>query len=346
MPMDPERLTVTEPPVAVLPGITAIPNSGRASLDVSRNGTVVFVKGTGVEQATLQLVDRTGRTTQVGRTGGLFSNVRVSPDGKRLIFFMGPTDQRDLWVQNLERDTATKLTFDGKSGPSGVWSPDGKHVMYMRQGKAWWIRSDGGGQPQMIMDEAGPESISPDGKRLLFSRLLPSGSELFTAAIEESGDLLEVGQPKPFFTTTPRDSSAEISPDGRWVAYQATEVGGRSELFVRPFSDAGGKWQVSSNGGSMPAWSRSELLYVDGSGRLMAVPYTANGDAFVAGTERMWWDGQIRVANAGRNYDVTRDGKRTVVVQDASAASGAKTPGQITVLLNFYDELLRKIPPK
>jgi Tol biopolymer transport system component len=307
---------------------------------------VVFLKGTGVEQASLQLVDPTGRTTPVGRTGGLFSSVRVSPDGKRLIFFMGPTGQRDLWVQNLERDTATKLTFDGKAGPVGIWSPDGKHVMYTSEGKAWWIRSDGSGQPQMVMEDATPESISPNGKRILLSRLLPSGSELLTAAIEESGDLLKVGQPKGFFTRSPADSQAEISPDGRWVAYQATEAGGRPELFVRPFSDAGGKWQASSNGGSMPAWSRSELLYVDRPGRLMAIPYTAKGDAFVAGSERVWWDGQLRRATAGRNYDISLDGKRVVAVQEAYAASGAKTPGQITVLLNFYDELLRKIPPK
>jgi Tol biopolymer transport system component len=269
----------------------------------------------------------------------------MSPDRKRLLFFTGPTDRRDLWVQDLERDTPTKLTFDGKAGLAAAWSPDGKHVIYSSEGKIWWIRSDGGGQPQMVLDAAFPLSISPEGKRLLFRRSVPSGVELVSAAIEERGDLLKVGQPEPFLTTSIGELSAEFSPDGRWVAYPSNEVG-TVQVFVRPFPGPGGKWQVSSGGGLMPAWSRSELFYLDATGRIVAVPYTTKGGAFVAGAPRVWWDGPVRRGTAARNYDVTLDGKRIVAVRDASGGAGTKVPGQITVLLNFYDELLRKIPPK
>src|SRR5439155_10499712 len=108
---------------------------------------------------------------------------------------------------------------------------------------------------------------------------------------EDRGGLLKVGQPEPFLTTSVQ-ADAEFSPDGRWVAYLSNEVG-TLQVFVRPFPGPGGKWQISSGGGSMPAWSRSELFYVDATGRIMAVPYTTKGDAFVAGPRRVRWDGPV-----------------------------------------------------
>ena len=56
--------------------------------------------------------------------------------------------------------------------------------------------------------------------------------------------------------------SARISPDGRWVAYSAMELG-RPEVFVRPLDGSSSRWQISRNGGDQPAWGRSgrELFF-------------------------------------------------------------------------------------
>ena len=57
-----------------------------------------------------------------------------------------------------------------------------------------------------------------------------------------------------------------FSPDGRWLAYTSDETG-RPEVYVRPFPGAGGKWQISTTGGTVPTWSptKRELLYKSGA---------------------------------------------------------------------------------
>ena len=64
--------------------------------------------------------------------------------------------------------------------------------------------------------------------------------------------------------TTFNELNGEISPDGRWVAYQSNESG-QDEIYVRPFPDADrGRWQISTGGGTRPLWARSgkELFYL------------------------------------------------------------------------------------
>jgi len=74
-----------------------------------------------------------------------------------------------------------------------------------------------------------------------------------------------------------RAKRAKFSPDGQWMAYDSTETG-REEVYVVTFPSPTGKWQVSTNGGRLPVWSRDgkELFFVSGDsrsrgGELMAV---------------------------------------------------------------------------
>jgi hypothetical protein len=49
----------------------------------------------------------------------------------------------------------------------------------------------------------------------------------------------------------------------------------------------------------------------------------------------------------GRNYDITPDGKHFIVVLPDSSTSGDTKPGpaqQITVVLNWFDELKQRVP--
>ena len=79
----------------------------------------------------------------------------------------------------------------------------------------------------------------------------------------------------PLIATSFNESNGDISPDGRWIAYQSDESG-REEIYVRPFPDvdAGGRWQISPNGGSRPLWARNgrELFYLSADHILMTVP--------------------------------------------------------------------------
>src|SRR5207249_3264593 len=93
-----------------------------------------------------------------------------------------------------------------------------------------------------------------------------------------------------------------FSPDGRWIAYRSDESG-RDETYVRPFPGPGGKWQISTGGGTNPTWSRTrhELFYGTPDQRIMVAPYTVEGDSFRAEKPRLWSEGRYTARLVLRN---------------------------------------------
>ena len=135
-------------------------------------------------------------------------------------------------------------------------------------------------------------------------------------------------------------------PDGRWLAYHSNESG-RNEVYVRAFpppaSGLGGKWQISNGGGTDPHWSRTghELVYQSGD-QLLTVSYSVNGASFIADTPRVWIAALGTLP--GSNWDVAPDGKRVAAVIPEASAQAPERDHQIVMLLNFADELRRRVP--
>src|SRR5262249_42498730 len=135
-------------------------------------------------------------------------------------------------------------------------------------------------------------SFTPDGKRLAYVENLGGGEQLWTVPLTEEGGRLKGGTAELFLKSSANESLPSFSPDGRWLAYTSTEAGATG-VFVRAFpppaSGSGGKWQISTNGGTTPIWSRSghDLLYQSGD-QIMAASYAVTGDTFVPGKPRVW----------------------------------------------------------
>ena len=133
-----------------------------------------------------------------------------------------------------------------------------------------------------------------------------------------------------------------FSPDGRWLAYSSNESG-RSEIYVQAYPGPGGKWQISTEGGTEPLWSRNgrELFYRNGN-RMMAVDITTQPN-FSAGKPKLFFEGQYEptlVSNA--NYDISPDGQRFLMLKAIETEAAA--PTQINVVLNWFEELKQKVP--
>jgi len=117
------------------------------------------------------------------------------------------------------------------------------------------------------------------------------------------------------------------------------------EVYVRPYPGPGGRWQISTGGGYHPRWSRAarELFFETRDLRIMTVGYSIAGDAFSAGKPSLWSETRLAPAGGSGNYDLAPDGKRFAVLL-ARADSGDQKPlTQVTLLLNFFDELLRRL---
>jgi Tol biopolymer transport system component len=160
--------------------------------------------------------------------------------------------------------------------------------------------------------------------------------------------VLRVGdaEARPVLHTPANELSPMFSPDGRWLAY-ASDESGRSEIYVQSYPGPGGKWPVSTEGGSEPVWNRNgrELFYRSGT-RLIAVDVTTTQGTFSAGKPTMLFEGQYQPSPNPQtnNYDVSPDGQRFLMLKPSAAQEVA--PMQINVVLNWFDDLKRRVPAR
>jgi Tol biopolymer transport system component len=349
VPFDSDKLETRGTAISILDQVAFRPASAGADFDVSKEGTLVYRRGNGggeSEMRTVQWVDGAGKKEPLRPKPGLYSNPRLSPDGKRLAFAVHEGANYDVWVYDAQRDAMTRLTFGGGPYAAPVWTPDGKYVIFGSLKGIYWTRADGASQPQLLTQSKNPQipwSFTPDGKRLAYYE--GSGSpQIWTLPLEEQGGQLKAGKPEQFLKSQFSEFAPAFSPDGHWLAYTSNESGKR-EVYVRAFppsaSGQGGKWQISNSGGDWPLWSRNgrELIY-KADDQLMSVSYSVTGDSFVPEKPRLW------IAKLGGTdyYDLAPDGKRVVVLAPVESPEAAKPDHEVTFLFNFFDELRRRVP--
>ena len=165
--------------------------------------------------------------------------------------------------------------------------------------------------------------------------------DISTLPIEGGAGSPQPGEAELFLGTPSVEIDPMFSPDGRWLAYQSNESGAM-EVYARPFPGPGGKWMISNGGGGRPMWSPNgrELFYLAPDRRIMVVSYTAEGNSFVADKPRLWSETRVTTSALA----LAPDGKRFAVVKETDETDRQEAPTHVTVLLNFFDELKRRVP--
>ena len=180
--------------------------------------------------------------------------------------------------------------------------------------------------------------MSPDGKQVIYGE--PGQPPFDLLALSLDGDRAS----KTLLNTQFSEHNGEVSPDGRWIAYQSDESGDY-EIYVRRYPGLDSRAQVSSDGGTRPVWARNgrELFYLKMDGTMMAVPVEpSDGSSFVTGPAKALFRGQYYTLQAGRSYDVSADGKRFLLIKDAAPRAAAAL--QLVVVLHWSEELRRLVP--
>jgi serine/threonine-protein kinase len=354
VPFDLDRLEVRGTAAPVLDDVAYQVLSGGAQFDVSRSGTLVYRKAggsTAQAMATIQWLtpstDGAGKKEPLRSKPGIYISPRLSPDGTRLAMVVTEQGTTDMWVYDLRRDAMTRLTSGGIPN-NPIWSPDSRYVFFgtVRSG-ILWTRADGSSDPRPLtgtQTNQAPLSITSDGRRVAYSEYA-GGAEIWTAPLEEINGEMKAGKPEQVLKSPFTEVSAAFSRDGKWLAY-SSNAAGTYEVFVQAFPGAGGRWQISNNGGKFPVWSPNghDLLYQSGD-QIMAAAYTAQGGRFAAEKPRVWLAklGGFR-AGFGTAWDLAPDGKRVAVVTPAETPAAPKQDHEVVMLLNFFDELRRRAP--
>ena len=310
---------------------------------VSENGVLAYQGAATLANSQLLMFDRKG--TQLKRFGepADFNFHMISPDGQKLVAsILDPSASNyQLWVWS--RSSWTRLTFGAWRDAFPVWSPDGSRILFASNRKGSYDLyakpSNGMGNEQLLLESTlskFPTSWSPDG--------------LYVACNINSLDKRRVevwilplfGDRKPFafLQADSNIGDARFSPDGRWMAYAADESG-RVNVYVTSFPDRKGKWQVSSEGGSMPRWRRDakELFYLSSAGQIMAAEVSGSGPEFRVGTVHPLFHALLKTGPSHYDltatstqigYDVSPDGQSFVVNSPAS-----DTVPPITLVTNW-----------
>jgi eukaryotic-like serine/threonine-protein kinase len=277
-------------------------------------------------------LQRSVKTEQAGGPAP-WAGVDLSPDGRRIAVHRHDPDGGDIWIFDERNSTPTRFTFDATQDNSmPIWSPDAGRIAFgsRRNGK-WAVyvkRSDNTRAEELVFESERPAMpMSWSGDRLVY----------WTTGPTTSGDIWSVSlgagtgekKPEPVLQTSADERNPQVSPDGKWIAYSSNETG-RSEIYIRPFPQGPGKWQVSVNGGVFPRWRRNgtQLYFLNlvSLGAMMSADIMVMGASIQRDVPVMRFQSVFMSAPHGAGqyhaYAVSPDGDRFLIPQHESVAAG------------------------
>ena len=271
-PFDAASSKVTGQPVSLadIPGGVSAEWLGGPAVSAARTGAISYFGGA-VRQTKFTWLDvNAGRETgTVDAPPGLYTRIAISPDGKRAAVDREDSPAADIWVLDLERGGATRLTNGPGRNTQAVWSPDGRRIAFSseRSGQSeLYLKDASGGAPETLLLGAGLQFM--DG-----TWWTPSGTLLFNALDRETQQdiwMLDVDgdrKPVPYVRTRFNEFGAKVSPGGRHALYLSTESGAL-EVFVTTFPRPGEKYRVSNGGVVAGNWvSDSRIVYLTANTR-------------------------------------------------------------------------------
>ena len=337
-------LQVSGDPIPVVDRMSVAPQTGAAEYYVARSGALMYLAARPAAQRSLVWVDRQGREEVITAPSRNYVLPRLSPDGSRVALDIRD-QENDIWILNLTGGGLLRqLTYGASVDTNPVWIDNNRLVFTSnRSGRlALYSQSaDGSGTAQPVTESGNGQfgtTVTRDGAAVVGHRDGPTVFDVAIFPIPKPGQPPSAG--RALVNTSSFEFNADLSPNGRYIAYQSN-ASGPFQIVVNPFPQIeSGRWLVGE--GSTPVWSRDgkELFYRDEADHLVAVPVDTSGATFVAGSPQTLFVLAPPTSVPDRGFDVSIDGRHFLIVrEDASTQSP-----DIVVVLDWLEALKAKVP--
>ena len=305
--LDPPRLTGD--PVTLAEDVGTAPVNSYADFSISNNGTLLYGRAGATGRSRFVWRDRAGKSLgAAGQPIESSGDIALSPDDSRVAYVSVGASQADVWVLELSRGVATRVTFDGATYVR--WSPRSDLLYYTNLKGILRKPADGSGEGQLVLkgDQSdGIHSVAPDGKALLYG-----ARDILIHSLGEDKPPVPYVQAK----NAPGGRGA-FSPDGRWIAYVSAESG-RTEVYVQGYPERRGKWLVSDSGGTAPRWRADgkEIFWLRPSdGMIMAAPVELQPSSIRLGSAEALFPSNA--AGGVSPFEVARNGRFLIAEPEA-----------------------------
>jgi Tol biopolymer transport system component len=292
---------------------------------VSNNGSLVFLGGN-FPPRKLAIIDRQGRELKShALDDSIIGLPSLSPDASQMVV----SSSGDLWIHDLTTGARRRFTFSPAMEKSPTWSPSGRLIAFDSDENLVVKPVDGGPDRTIVRTNFRSGTNvrwSPDSSRLVYL-MFPEGSgnrDIWQAHLDQSSP------PSPLLATPATELNPDVSPDGRYLAYNSDETG-TAEIYVKPFPSGEGKWIVSSSSGHSPKWNPKggELLYIE-SRTLMSAKVEVSPSFRVLRIDKV-------VDLPANGYEILPGGEQLAVVKREETEVGS-----IVIIDNWLANFQRK----
>ena len=309
------------------------PNAVSPSL--AGDGTLVMAPGAAGEPQELVWIDRAGHAGgTLSTVNAPIAGIRVSPDGTQAVASVNAGGNADLWLFDTRRVAEQRLTREPDADISPAWLRNGA-IAYSCARKLCTRSADGSSGRQIVYEGPIYGVVStPDGTGMLLSQAgVTTLSDIFVMDAPPAPGSASRAALRPVITAERQQRRSDVSPDGKYIAYESNE-NGRYEIFVSRFPSGEGKWDVSRGAGLWPRWSvkGDRLFFADERSRIVEVDVQL-APSFSVGARRFALQAQPPGVDPERDgFDRSLDGTRFLM---ARARDGNRRRTALAVVENW-----------